>query len=428
MTVAESSEIAAPSRLGRQTTSLLANTGLNGVLGILFWLLAGRLGTTRDVALAIAVSSLVVLLSLMTQLNLSASLSRFIGVAGRGQRAMVAFCYRLAMGGCLAVAVAVILLAAVRNGELVRAADWGIVALLVVGVPLWTAFALQDNVLLAARRAAWIPVENATAAVLRLALLPMLAGAGAVGIFGAYLLPAVPAVALVSWLFLVRLPKGAPLPPPARRRIVWFAVAGLPGALATAAALRIVPVLILEFQGPDEAAFVILPWTVLTVALLALPALSLVLLAELSAPGADPGHVLYRSRRLLVLLVPVCALAALLAHPALSIAGPGYAENGSLLLISGVLALIPAAVTEAKIAVLRFGGRPGWATCVQVTRAALLLSAATVLALTDHLSLLGVAVVLAYGAGWTCSIVMVHWLTTRSGRTTMDMTTPAEAR
>ncbi len=343
------------------------------------------------------------LLSMLTQLNLGAALSRFIGSAQRAQRALVGLCYLVALGCSLGVAVMIVGVAALRDGAIVSGADWMIVAALAAGVPLWTAFALQDSVLVAIRRAPWVPMENAAAALLRLALLPLLAGAGAIGIFAAFVLPAIPAVAAIWLLLLPRIPHGQAPQPHAARQLVTFAVVGLPGVLATAAALRLVPTLILEVRGPDQAAFIGLPWTVVTVALLAMPALALALLVELSAPEADVGRVLVKARRFILTLVPLCATAALLSYPVLLVAGPDYAARGFLVLAGGVLALVPAAATETTIALLRLRGRPGAATGVQVFRAAVLLGATTALALLDQLWLLGAAVMLSYAVGWAGS-------------------------
>ncbi len=236
------------------------------------------------------------LLSMLTQLNLGAALSRFIGSAQRAQRALVGWCYLVALGCSLGVAVMIVGVAALRNGAIVSGADWMIVAALAAGVPLWTAFALQ------------------------------------------------------------------------------------------------------EVRGPDQAAFIGLPWTVVTVALLAILALALALLVELSAPEADVGRVLVKARRFILTLVPLCATAALLSYPVLLVAGPDYAARGFLL-----LALVPAAATETTTALLRLRGRPGAETGVQLSRAAVLLGATTALALLDQLWLLGAAVMLSYAVGWAGS-------------------------
>ena len=72
----------------------------------------------------------------------------------------------------------------------VLSADWGTRALFVVAVPILAIFALQDSVLTALRLAPWVPVENVSFAVSKLALLPVLAlllGGG--GIVLAWVLP-----------------------------------------------------------------------------------------------------------------------------------------------------------------------------------------------------------------------------------------------
>jgi hypothetical protein len=391
-----------------QSSALLANTALNGVLGITFWLLAGRLASISDVALAIAGSALMILVSVLTQTNLGTALSRFLGAAGGRSRRLVGFSYGVSMLSTMVVVGAMLALAALDHGALLRSSAWTFTLILAISIPLWTAFALQDNVLVAMRKAPWIPIENTAAAILRLILLPFLAGSGASGLFLAYILPCVPAVGVITVLILRNLaPVSAAPGPTGSRAMMGFALIDFPGVLATAAALRIVPILVLQLRGSDQAAFVGLPWTTLTVALLALSQISLALLAELAVPGVDHVAVVRRAHRLILFLVPVCLVGAALVVPLLRVAGAKYASNGTPVLFGGVLALIPAALTEIKIAQLRFAGRVPAATAVQFTRSIPLVTAAAVLSVTNHLAWIGAALVAANALSFLAGRVLL---------------------
>jgi O-antigen/teichoic acid export membrane protein len=388
-------------QLRLQGVGVLSSTALNAVLGIAFWLLAARYAHASAVALALAAQSWLILLSMAAQLNIGTALSRFLPPAGPSQGAIIAWAYRVSIA--MTTLAALIVLALSLGGvELIRGAAPSLVILLAVSLPLWAAFSLQDSVLIACRRSTWLPWENGFAALLRLALvIPLARAAGAAGILLAFVLPAVPMTAVVSWLIARRLAqRGGPLSPPGSQ-VLRYSLAGFPGSLATMASLRLVPVFMLAFQQPQDAAFVGVPWSVLSVALLTLPALSRAFLAELSAPGTEVDALLHRVHRMLLVgLGPLCLVGAVSAPLVLAVAGRPYAEHGGPVLATGILALVPAAATEARLALLRYQGRPGSATIVQGIRAAVLLVAVLILAKTGDLELLGVALLAATVVGW----------------------------
>lgn len=398
-------------RLAKQTGALLSTTLLNGVLGALFWLLAARFASRSAVALAIAVQSLLLLLSVVAQLNLGTALSRFVPAAGSSQGATVRFSYIIAISAGLVVGACTVGIGVLRGGQVVSGADYGLVLLLGAAVPLWTAFALQDAALVACNKAGWIPVENGTAAILRLALLaPLAATGGAGGIFLAFVLPAVPMVLAVSWALRSFLERGGDVLPN-RAGLIRYAMADYPGGLAGSLAYRAVPVLALAVLAPQDAAYIGLPWNVLVVVLSTLPMLSRALLTEMSTPGVDVYSVFRRTERLLVGgLLPCCAVGVVLVRPVLAIAGAGYVVHGSSVLVGGILAVVPAAASEARMALLRYFGRPGAATFVGLGRAALLLICALVLAQTGRLVLLGWGLLLVYTLAWATSQLLTRGL------------------
>lgn len=390
-------EPGSPTRqLSRQALGLLGSTGLNALLGILFWLLAGRFAPAYVVALALAAQSWLLLLSMAAQMNLGTSLSRFVPPAGPSQAAIVVWAYRLSLV-TTGVVAAVVLAVELAGVELVKGGSTALAVTLALALPLWTAFSLQDSVLIACRRSTWLPWENGAAALLRLALVvPLARAAGATGLLLAFVLPAVPMTMLVSWLIATRLvQRGGPLTPPSAQ-LLRYSLAGYPGSLATMASLRLVPVIILALQGARDAAFVGVPWSVVSLALLTLPALSRALLTELSTPGTDVHELLHRVNRMLLLgLGPLCLLGAALATPVLALAGRSYALHGGPVLAAGILAMLPAAATETRLALLRYRGRPATATVVQVVRSTLLLVSVLAIARAGELQLLGLALLAA---------------------------------
>ena len=79
--------------LSRGGMALLVNTGLTGVLGFVYWIIAARLFSTRAVGVAGALVAAATLFSGIGQLNLSGMLMRFLPKAGGKSRRLVLMSY-----------------------------------------------------------------------------------------------------------------------------------------------------------------------------------------------------------------------------------------------------------------------------------------------------------------------------------------------
>ena len=80
---------------------------------------------------------------------------------------------------------------------------------------------------------------------------------------------------------------------------------------------------------------------------------------------------------------------ALLAPKILALAGSRYADEGSPVLVWGILGLIPAALVECDLAALRFDGRMARTSAIQAARALLLMAGVAVVTTTGHVELAG---------------------------------------
>ena len=208
----------------------------------------------------------------------------------------------------------------------------------------------------------------------------------------AWTLPIVPAVIYVNQALYGRLldPGRDRFPDPSRA--VRYALADLPGVLLTMISLRLVPIIVVESIDSVESAHVVLPWSIITVCAVALPALSRVVLSEMSHhEGTDEqATVLPRlERRVLTLLLPAAVLAAACSPLVLRVAGEGYARDGGLVLAIGVLGLVPASLVELRLAALRFAGRMVQATVLQSVRAVAVLGGSIVAAASGHVEWIG---------------------------------------
>lgn len=384
--------------LQRSGLYLLVNTAATGGLGTLFWLLAARYSTQDDVAAAVAAASILISAAYVCQLNLPTALSRYLPAAGPGQATMVREGYSAALLASVAAGAGVVVVGLIRGGAVVDGGSLLLTVALAVSVPVWVVFALQDSVLVTLRASHWVPVENVLTTVAKYGLLPLLVGlGGGAGILIAWTAPALAGVAVVTvYLFRTLLAGGAggtvPAAVPGRRQLLVYAMRDFPGGAMQLLSLRLVPLLVLEIAGRRAGANVGLPWTILTVAVLVLPMLSRALLSELSQEDADVEALMARARALVLLgLVPATVVGTFLVEPLLSIAGPQYADQGTPILLAGILGIGPAAYIECRLAELRFDHRVGATGAFQAGTAVVLIAAVCVLLVTDRTAWIGVA-------------------------------------
>jgi O-antigen/teichoic acid export membrane protein len=377
----------------RSTLFLVVNTATTGVFGALFWLVAARVYSEEDVGVAVAAASLLLALAFLSQVNGSSALSRFLPAAGAAQKRTVLFGYGVAVLGATVVAIGVLAVGWARGGSVVDGGDSTMTVVLAVSLPLWVVFALQDNVLTAVRQAHWVPVENGLATGVKFILLPLCVGlANGTGILVAWVLPAVLAVPIINGALFRRYLTAGRVPVGDRRAFLSFAVRDLPGQVAILFAMRLVPLIIVEQLGAQEGAFIGLPWSILTVAALALPTLALALLAELSRDGADPEALQRRATLLVVgVLFPLTLLGAAFASQVLAVAGGDYADRGTTVLAWGLIGLAPAALIESGLAGYRSQGRLRAASTIQVIRSAALLAVVIALVASTRVTDVGKA-------------------------------------
>lgn len=421
--------------LERSSIYVLLNTAATGSLGAVFWLVAARYSSEEDVAAAVAAAAILIGAAFLCQLNLPTALSRFLPGAGPHQTALVTRSYRASLGASVAIGAVVLAVGLARGGAVVEGGSLLLTVALAVSVPVWTIFALQDNVLVTLRESKWVPIENTVTTVAKYGLLPLLVGlGGGAGILIAWTGPSLAGVLVVTWYLFARvLPRSsAPSVPddaspdnagpdqvsPAQtgpvqtntdptgpdrtapaligaRPFFSYAMRDFPGATLQMLSLRLVPILVLELGEPADGAFIGLPWTVLTVAVLVLPMLSRALLSELSHDESAADSLMSRATRLVLFgMLPATAIGALFVGPFLSVAGAEYADRGTPILAWGALGLAPAAYVECRLALLRFQHRVLHAGIFMGVQAIALLVATFALILGDRVRDLGLAFVI----------------------------------
>jgi O-antigen/teichoic acid export membrane protein len=314
--------------------SLITATVVTNALGLVFWAVAAHLKSPADVGRAAAAVAALTLLATVAQLNLTNVFIRLVPTSGRFATRLIARGYSAVV--ILACSIAVVYVVSGLTGS-VLTHGWRAHALFVIAVPVLAVFALQDSVLTALRLTPWIPLENATSAACRLALLPLLAllPVGD-GIVVAWVLPASVAVIVVSTLLFRRvLPAREAVTGalPGRRRLLSFVAGEYVGNLCTVATAQLMPLVIVWRLGPAAAAYFTLPWLIWMGIMLLMWNVSSSLVVEIAGGHARTDELLRRSLTLwAVIVIGALLVCVLAAHPLLELVGDRYALHGAGLL------------------------------------------------------------------------------------------------
>jgi O-antigen/teichoic acid export membrane protein len=347
---------------------LILGTGITSLLGVGFWALAAHSYSARVVGLNAAAISAMTLVAEACTLGLSAVLVRYLPVAGASTRRLVSRSYLLT----LSLALAFGLLAALSSGvwspklSFLSGGGWLIGFVLAAGAT--TIFTLQDSVLTGLRAAKWIPLENSLYALAKLLLLVVLASTlTGSGPFVAWTAPLAVAIVVVNWLIFTRLIPASPREGTLDRgKLLSMATGNYAGKLFTLAGNLYMPILVANRVSAADAAYFYVPWMVS----LAIELIALNVMTSLTVEAAtDMDRLRELSRRALRqtmrLVVPVAALAALVAPWALLIFGSEYADQGASLLRLLALGMVPNAIVTLGISVARIEHRGRIVVAVQ---------------------------------------------------------------
>lgn len=351
--------------LFRNAYALMLNTGISGLLGLGFWLVAARYYTESAVGQGSAAIAAMKLLAGLTALTLTGALARFIPVAGRATGRLVFHTYA---GSSLVVAVAagVFLLTLDLWGPSYRFLHGPLNGLgFIVAVIAWSLLTLQDGVLTGLRSALWVPVGNLVFSAVKLALLVAIATAiPTAGVFVSWVAAIAVSVIPLGWLVFRRLvPRhiaatARTVRPPSLREMGRFLAGDYTGSLFSLAVVYLVPVLVAsQVSAADNAYFYITSTIGGTVNLLAIN-----MGASLTVEGShDPARLAENTRaalrRMARIMVPVALFLFVCAPYILGVFGKGYADAATPLLRWFAVGAVLRVVMETYFAVLRAQSR-----------------------------------------------------------------------
>jgi O-antigen/teichoic acid export membrane protein/aminoglycoside phosphotransferase len=350
------------SPLLRSGYALAVNTVGTAGIGAVYWLIAARMYPAADVGVNAAVISAMVFLAKMGQLNLGNALIRFAPAAGRATRRFVVGSYLFGAGAAGVVAAGFVLglswwapeLDVIRSHPLI--VGWFIAATMA-----WAVFVLQDAALTGVRRATWVPVENLTYGIAKVALLIGFAFLiPQIGIFASW---TVPLLLLLPFLNLLLLRRAIPAHLETTRdrptsfdagAVARFAAGDFFASLGWMATIDLLPVIVIGLAGAEANAYFFLAWTIAYTLFLISRSTGTALISE---AALEPGRLRSHTRRVLMqtmwLIVPAAALLIAFAPLVLGVFGAEYAAGGTTVLRLLTLSAVPVVVISLYASVAR---------------------------------------------------------------------------
>jgi O-antigen/teichoic acid export membrane protein len=348
--------------LYRNAYSLLAGSAATSVLGIAYWAVAARYAPPDQVGVGAALISLMILVSGVCQFGLQTVLHRFLPRAGRNATRLIVRSYATSAAASAVAAAGVAAVVGTWDSDISLVGDspaWVLAFALMTAC--WSIFTLQDSVMTGLRQAHWVPIENTAFALAKIVLLiPLVAAAGAGGLFLSWTIPAAVALVPVTVLIFCRLlPRhlraaagsGSPLD---RRLVVRAAWSNHLGTMFSVAFVTLLPIIVTTIVSAEENAYFYVAWSIALALQMVPVSMSISMLVEASV---DEQRLAEHARRILWhslrLLAPAVALVVAGAPLVLGVFGADYADQGSWALRLLALATMPALVVTVAINVAR---------------------------------------------------------------------------
>jgi O-antigen/teichoic acid export membrane protein len=377
---------------------LVLGSFATSAVGVLFWLVAARHLGRAELGRDAATLSLVMLAAGLGGLDWPNALPRYLPGAAAAARRFVRVVQLCAVGlSVVAGAVLVVVAAGVTPalGHLVHS-PWHLAAFL-GAVAVWSAFSLQDAVLIGLGRERWLLVANLVFALAKLGVLGLLvASARSSAVVVSWIVPAL-VMTLVVQLAVVRpalevrltapvaVASTGAVALPSARRLSGLVLTGAAANLVGTLVVGLMPLVVTAHLGTAATAGYQLAWSAAYVLFLA-P--RYVAQAVLARSGTGPGGLDDVLRAALtgslVLVGAATAVAVVVAGPVLDLVGSSYRHDTTALLRLMALASLPHCVLVLAGAWARAHQRPRWA--VVVTSA-------------EHLTVMLLALVLLPGNG-----------------------------
>lgn len=313
---------------------LMFSTIILSVLGFVFWIFVAHLYSPAQIGSASALIAVMLLISYVSYIGLNSSLVRFLARSKYPSGDINASI--LAVGGVAALSSVAVLLAGgalfTDNLAYFRDDPVGRVLFVVMNV-VATVNVLTDSVFIARRRAKYHTIAYTVFGTVRLILPILLIAAGAMGIFLAFVVAG--GVSLALSLFMMW--RGCdyhPLTKPHWRFIIdsrRYTTHNYIANLLVALPGQLLPTFMIVNLGATQTGFFTMAWTMANLLYVIPTAITNSLLAEGSHdPHEQKRNLGHAVRVMVAFLVPIVAVAILVAPYLLHLFGAQYSQQSSL--------------------------------------------------------------------------------------------------
>jgi O-antigen/teichoic acid export membrane protein len=399
--------------LARGGLALLVNTGLTGVLGFGYWIIAAHLFSTDAVGVAGALVAATTLFSGLGQLNLSGMLMRFLPKAEGKSRRLVLLAYAYAASAsALLAAISLIGIRVFASPASPLRLDTVESTALVMAVAATAIFTIQDSVLIGLRQAVWVPAENGAFGIAKIGILFMLAPLGtAFAVFSAWMIPLTLTIPVISAVLFCRFLRRASKPRrevslgrEMRSRIIRFAIGDATGGLFTQTWTYLLPVVITASLGASMDALYFTSFLFSsTIDQVAANYASPLTVEGAHAPGEIAPLIRSTLRHIFAIIVPVVTVLVIICPWVLRAFGEKYVGAAPLLRLL-LIACLPKAVAVVYYAYCRLQRRTHRSAMMQAYVCIATLSSVVLLARSFGLVGIGLAIVVvqtsAGAASW----------------------------
>jgi O-antigen/teichoic acid export membrane protein len=313
---------------------LVGNVVLSG-LGFVFWIIAARLFPKPQIGVATVLLSSSALLVAIGLVGLDAGITRFLASSSAPRDQLDSTVSTVFVTTALAAAVYVLVAPSLSSHLAFLRSDVGDAAVFAVLTVALAVNAVLQNAFVAKRSAHFVLVSNSLFGLMRIALLPLLVGAGAIGIVGAGAAAAVlmcVVSAIVLRLVFDLLPRPR-LQPSALRRVRAYASTLYAASLESALVVAVIPIVVLNRLGASEAANYYVVVNLATLLAVVASSAGQSLLAEGShSMEAFHANVRRAVTHIFTLLLPAMLVYVVAGHFVLELFGQSYAAEGTTFL------------------------------------------------------------------------------------------------
>jgi O-antigen/teichoic acid export membrane protein len=364
--------------LFRNAYALVANGACTGLLGLAYWALGALFyaGDPGAVGRNWAVIQAIMFVGGVTMFNFL--LIRFIPQTARSTRRLVLTCYGAGAAAAALLALGFLLVVPSRAPVYRYLEGWQPAVGFVLLAVAWNLFNQQEAVFTGLRTAVWVPVVNVVFGFAKLALLAGLALTVRPenGIVLSWFAPVLVVLAPANLLIFRRLiprhrrQNAGRGHRPTYGEIVRYFGGGYLGGIFQYASISLIPIVVTAHLHDDEInAYFQMAWALGMMMDLLAVTLSVSLTVECAFDVSRLAESTRAAlRRTLTLMTPAIVLVVVGAPLGLDLLGHEYAEYGGPLLQLMAVAILPKALIELYVGVLRVHSRTHLIAVVQGVR------------------------------------------------------------